>query len=964
MSNTIRKFTIRKNPKRGYGQAIISGLGRKRRPVGLLTRLFGQRAKVWREYLALWPYVLALAVLGGSLAMLGLYIWVRQDLPDPNRIAVRSVAETSRIYDRDGEKILYEVHGNEKRTVVELEKISHYAIDAAIVAEDRDFYTHKGFKITGYLRALITNIRTGGRGQGGSTITQQLVKNALLSPEKTYTRKLKELLLSVQIERNFDKDTILKMYLNEIPYGSVVYGIESAAETFLGQKASDLDLADSALLAALPQSPSYLSPYGSHVDELIARQNWIIDSMVELGYVSQEEADEAKAKYPTSSEIEKSIRPKNVSILGPHFVFMVKELLAEQFGEQMVERGGLKIITTLDADKQAAAEQTINDNLDLLKQFDATNAALLSYDPATGDILAYVGSADYFNDEISGKYNVLQGLRQPGSSIKPIVYASAFEKGFTPDTVLYDVSTKFGSYAPKNYNLSEHGPMTMRESLAGSLNIPAVKTLYLAGLNDTVSLAERLGYTTFGNRDLFGLSFALGGAEVRPIEHIAAFSVFPNEGRVVPLRGILRVEDRNGKVLIDNSEPPSAGKPAISAETARQISGILSDNSARAYVFGESNYLVLPRQAAAKTGTTNNFKDAWTIGYAPNLVTGVWVGNSNGQEMKNGADGSRIAAPIWNAYMRQALEGMPVMGFTPPEPVITGKPVLDGSKVTQDTYRIDTVTGKLATEYTPEDKVEERGYGIPHSILYFVDRKDPRGAKPENPEDDPMFSAWEAGVAAWAESQGIQSETPPTEYDDVHLPENVPTVWFSRPGSDETVPSRSMYVDLTAQSGRGVREINFSIDGDHFAILYGPPFSGTLSIPNRFVKGFHMLNATASDDVGNLGYASVTFNLTADPGPIGIQWTRPYDRQIVYLSQFPIEVQFNIDDPRGIKTLSLDSVARNGDEDRIGSIDEPRLPNMSFSWMGPSSTGSYRLRVTVELDGGDSRSEEITVNVR
>lgn len=966
MSNTIRKFTIKKNGRRNnsLGSALKSG---RKRSNGLLRHLLGNRVNSIRDYLALWPYILALVVLIGSLAVLGLYIWVRQDLPDPDRIAVRDIAETSKIYDRTGEVILYEVHGNEKRTLVELDQVSPYAINAAIVAEDRDFYTHGGFKLTGYIRAFITNLKTGGRGQGGSTITQQLVKNALLSPEKTYTRKLKELLLSIQIEQSFDKDTILKMYLNEIPYGSVNYGIESAAETFFGKKASDLDLAESAILAALPQSPSHLSPYGSYVDELISRQRWIIDSMVELGYVTQEEADQAKARFPEAADLEKSVRPKNVTIMAPHYVFMVKELLARELGEQMVERGGLKIITTLDAKKQTVAEQVIADKYESLLEFDATNTALLSYDPTNGDILAMVGSADYFNDEISGKYNVLLGLRQPGSSIKPIVYSTAFERGFTPNTVLYDVETKFGSsagsYTPRNYDLSEHGPMTIRESLAGSLNIPAVKTLYLAGLNNAVNMAEGLGYTTFGDRSRLGLSFALGGAEVRPMEHIAAFSVFPNEGKIMELRSVLRVEDHNGKTLIDNSTP-KPGKSVMSAQTARQISDILSDNSARSYVFGENNLLVLPRQAAAKTGTTNNYKDAWIIGYTPNLVTGVWVGNSDGHSMKSGADGSRVAAPIWNSYMRQVLEDMPVMNFTPPEPVETGKPVLDGRKDTQITLKIDTISGKLATEFTPEELVEERGFGVPHSILYFVDRSDPRGPLPENPVNDPMFLPWEEAIARWAESKDLQIDQAPTEWDDVHISENIPIVSFNRPSNSENISSRSMYVDLSTESRRGVSEVRLTIDGDQFATFYGYPFSETVDIPNRFPKGYHQLTAVAYDDVGNHGSVSLTFNLTADAGPIGVLWESPRNFQNIYLENFPIDLRFSIDDIKSIDRLDISARDTSNNEELIGSIESPPLNNMSLNWSGPEKTGTYRLRVTAKLKGGENKFEEIVVNVR
>jgi len=597
----IKKITIQQNVRKEKKRGPVSGLACWLWQAIRGPRRNGGKSRL-RKLLAYLPVLLVAIFLAGTVAFIGLFVWVSNEIPDPNNLLTRQIAETTKIYDRKGETILYELHGDEKRTLVELDQISPYAIDATLVAEDRNFYEHKGYSIKGFIRALLKNFQSGGRGQGGSTITQQFVKNAVLSPEKTYTRKLKELVMSIEIERRFSKDEILKMYLNEIPYGSVVYGIESAAQTFLGKSASDLTVSESALLAALPQATTYYSPYGSHTDALVARQRWIIGSLSELGYITQEQADEALA-----DDVLSRIKTSSESITAPHFVFYVREALAQEFGEQLVDQGGLKIITTLDVDKQRAAEEIITEQYPDLEEWEASNAALLSFDAKTGDILAMVGSADYDNDEISGKFNSLLGMRQPGSSIKPFVYATAFGKGYTPNTVLYDVVTSFNSYTPKNYDFSEHGPVTMKEALAGSLNIPAVKTLYLAGMNDFITLAEKVGYTTLSDRDRFGLTLALGGGEVRPIEHISAFSVFANEGRIVPIRPILRVEDRDGKVLIDNEKDRPASKDVMNKEIARQINDILSDNAARAFVFGENNHMNIGRPAAVKTGTTNSY---------------------------------------------------------------------------------------------------------------------------------------------------------------------------------------------------------------------------------------------------------------------------------------------------------------------------------------------------------------------
>jgi len=960
----IRKFTITQNvdrhPQTGLLRRLLGRLkgrgsrgpsgrrGPRRRPKDILT------------YAAI---ILAALFLAGTLCFIGLFIWVAGDLPDPDNISQRSIAQTTKIFDRTGEHVLYEVHGEEKRTVVDLDEISPHVIHATIAAEDKDFYQHKGFSLRGFIRAFLKNLLRGGRGQGGSTITQQFVKNSILSPEKTYIRKLKELVLSIEIERRFDKDQILKLYLNEIPYGSVTYGIESAAQSFFGKGAQDLTIEESAMLASLPKATTYYSPYGSHRDELAARTRSIIDIMAAEGYITEEEAAAAK-----EVDVVSQVQPRRETIAAPHFVFYVRELLADEYGEQLVERGGLRVITTLDMDLQTAAEEAIAANLERIQDFEGSTAAQLALDPQTGDILSMVGSADYFDDEIDGKFNAILGLRQPGSSIKPMVYAAAFEKGYTPDTVLYDVETQFSrtsqSYRPRNYDLIEHGAVTVRQALAGSLNIPAVKMLYLAGVDTFLDFSRPFGYTTFGDRSRFGLSLVLGGGEVKPLEHIAAFSAFANEGSVRQPRALLRVEDRDGNVMYEAEEAVSA-KRVMEKETARNINAILSDNDARAFAFGEHNYLTLGgRPVAAKTGTTNGYKDAWTIGYTPTLVSGVWVGNADGSEMKLGAAGGTVAAPIWNTFMRAALEGQLFREFTAPEPIVTGKPILDGERNAQAKVRVDVISGKLATEYTPEEYVEERGFGQPHSILFFVDKDDPRGPIPDDPTTDPQFGLWEEAIAAWSEGQGFSSEPPPTEYDDVHIPENLPTVTLLNLQEGSEIAERSFLADIRAEARRGVAKVEYLMDGEIIETKTGWPHGGSVTVPNRYGKGFHQLTVAAYDDVGNRGETTITVNLTAPPGPLGVQWSAPWNGQNISASAgFPFQVRFRIDDPQSIRTLSLIAVSPDGIRHPIGSIHDPVLPNMLIQWQDAPPSGRYELRVEAELTGGEIREEGIPIYI-
>lgn len=695
----------------------------------------------------LWKFILKIIlilVIIGGIFFAGAVAWFSRDLPKSTNLLTKDKMAAAKIYDRTGQTLLYDTGGDFVRTKIKLSDIPDYAKWSTIVAEDRGFYSHGGLNFKGMLRALLTDILHGSAAQGGSSITQQFVKNALLTQEKTITRKIKEVILSWRMEQRFTKDEILEMYFNEIPYGGTAYGLEAAAKKYFNKNAKDLTLAEGAVLAALPQAPSYLSPYGQNKDKLLARKDWILDSLVDEGYLSKEKAEAAK------KEELKFINISN-SIIAPHFSFYIKELITEKYGEEALTSQGLKIITTLDLNQQKKAEEAINKFYDRnVKSFNARNAALIALNPKTGEITAMVGSHDYFDEANDGAVNVVLSPRQPGSSFKPIVYSAAFEKGFSPDTVLFDVLTTFktemGDYTPHNYNDHYFGPVSIRKALAGSLNVPAVKTIYLVGIENVLNLAERLGYTTFSDRSRFGLSLVLGGGEVKLLEHVSAFSALANDGRQFQPLAILRVENRDGDVLEENKPEKNRNKQALDSQIARQIVGIISDNSARAYVFGEKNYLTLPdRSVAAKTGTTNDFKDGWTIGFTPSLAVGVWVGNTRGDAMKGAADGSNVAAPIWHEFMANVLKNTPVENFIAPNPItLPNKPMLNGS-FTSETIFSNTESGSVK-------KIEV------HNILHYLNRNNILGPAPATPWDDPNYNSWELAVQEWAIKNGYTNK--------------------------------------------------------------------------------------------------------------------------------------------------------------------------------------------------------------
>ncbi len=592
------------------------------------------------------------------------YRWLKA-LPDPQLLTRRDLEVTTKIFDRNG-ILLYEIYTDQNRTPLPLVQIPKLMQEATIAIEDKNFYQHPGFSITGIMRAtreIVLNKRI----QGGSTITQQLIKSALLSPEVSITRKVKEIILAFWAERLYSKNQILEMYLNQVPYGGTAWGIEAAAQTYFGKSVSSLNLAQMAILAGLPAAPSEYSPFNSHPEKAFERQKEVLRRMTEDRYITSEQEQEA-----LSTPIQ--FATPRIPIRAPHFVMYVKDLLEKQYGPRLVEQGGLRITTSLDSSMQEKAETIVSAHIDALAGLKVGNGAALVTSPATGDILAMVGSKNYFDLANDGNVNVTTSFRQPGSSIKVVNYAAALENGFTAATILDDSPVVYQtpgspSYAPVNYDGKFHGPVPLRYALANSYNVPAVKTLAKIGVATMVEKGRAMGIGSWTNPDRFGLSLTLGGGDVTMLDMARVFGTLANGGSRIDLQPILEVTDYSGHVLEKNTR--KTGVQTVNPEVAWIISNILSDNTARSSAFGPSSSLVIAgHTVSVKTGTTDNKRDNWTIGYTPTILTAVWVGNNNNSPMDplltSGVTG---AAPIWHDMMTEFLKNKPNEVPTQPDNV-------------------------------------------------------------------------------------------------------------------------------------------------------------------------------------------------------------------------------------------------------------------------------------------------------
>ncbi len=677
-------------------------------------------------------------VSAGIIGVAFLIGWVATlNLPDFDNFENRDISNSTKIYDRTGTIVLYNINYNVRRTEVPFDEISPYIKQATISIEDSHFYEHHGFRPTSFARAMLANIKTGKFSQGGSTIDQQVIKNSLLTRDKTIARKLKEIILALKLDAEVPKDTILQMYLNESPYGGTLYGVEEASLAYFNKHAKDINIAEAAYLAALPQSPTYYSPFGKHLDQLEKRKNLVLQKMFELGYITEAERVAAQSE-PVAFHKDLSASGKAL-----HFVMYIREYLEEKYGEDMVLNGGLKVVTTLDYEMQQKMEVIVKEGaLANEVNYKASNAALVAIDPKTGQILSMVGSRDFFDKKIQGQYNIATADRQPGSSFKPIVYAAAFRAGYTPETVLFDVPTQFSTrcdaygnplggasedscYMPGNYDGLFRGPISLRDALAQSLNIPAVKLLYLTGMNTVVTLAQEMGLSTITNASRYGLSLVLGGGEITLLELTNAYGVFANNGIYSKSQGILEVRDSDGTLL----EKFSPAQTEVLPETVTSlVSSVLSDRIAKIPAYGENSPLYFgDRPVAVKTGTTNDFRDVWVIGYTPSLVVGMWGGNNDNTPINKKVAGL-VLAPIWHKAVVAAIATSSIEYFPDPLPNTSQKPILRG-------------------QYCGQDGV--------HEILRYVIKDNPDGPYPSNPTGDSQYNLWETGLQDWLAKNSI-----------------------------------------------------------------------------------------------------------------------------------------------------------------------------------------------------------------
>jgi 1A family penicillin-binding protein len=705
--------------------------------------------------------VVVLGLIGAGLILM--FVSTLQ-IPDLSSFDQRRVLQSTKIYDRTGEVLLYDLHQDVRRTIVPYENISHHIKNATVAIEDDTFFEHHGVRPLAIVRAMLANLMGSDIRQGGSTITQQVIKNSVLQPEKTITRKIKEAILAIKLEQQLSKEEILSHYLNESPYGGTIYGVEEASQAFFAKSASDVTLAEAAYLAALPQAPTYYSPYGPNRDALNNRKNQVLAQMLKHDFITNEEYEQAK-----NETVE--FRPQSATgIRAPHFVFYVRDYLAKQYGEESLAERGFKVITTIDYELQEKAEEVAKKwALKNKVAFDAENAAIVAIDPKTGHILTMVGSRDYFDSEIDGNYNIALADRQPGSSFKPFVYAAAFEKGYTPETIIFDLKTQFSTacavdfletegncYAPVNYDNKFRGPMTLRSALAQSINVPAVKALYLVGVDEAIKFARDLGITTLTNKGRYGLTLVLGGGEVKLLDMVGAYSVFANEGRKHDITGVLRIEDADGSIIEEYTE--SEGEQVVDRQVALQLSDVLSDNNARAPSYGWNSPLYFQgKDVAAKTGTTNDYRDTWIVGYSPSIAVGAWAGNNDNSSMAKQVAGF-IVSPMWREFMDFALTKRPDEKFPEPDPLPADlKPILRGAWFAEGGSGSSTTLSGALTDA--------------HDILHYVVKDNPRGPYPTNPASDSQYAYWEYPVSVWKGSMlslasSSTEETDPEQEED------------------------------------------------------------------------------------------------------------------------------------------------------------------------------------------------------
>jgi len=835
----------------------------------------GRGVKRSRRLLA-WAKLAFIGIIGIFLVSFVVFPIIAFNLPSPEKI-VRREGFSTKILDRNGE-VLYDIFENQRRTPVDFDEVPTYLKQATIAVEDKNFYKHQGFDPLGMVRGF-SRIITLGRAQGGSTLTQQLVKNVLLSPERSIFRKIKEFVLAIQIEKKYSKDEILLMYLNEAPYGGTAWGVEAAAETYFGKKVSNLNLVESAILAGLPQRPSAYSPYSSTPEAYIARTEAVLRRMREDSYISKDQEKEAAGML---GSVEFQVR--GASFKAPHFVQYVQKILEDRYGESVVETGGLKVTTTLDLKLQEKAQEIVSEEIAKVEGQHITNGAVVTLNSQTGEILTMVGSKNFSDPNYDGQVNVTLSLRQPGSAIKPITYVTAFKKGYSPSSLLMDVSTVFPGgeglpdYEPVNYDGKYRGPMQVRYALANSINVAAVKMLALVGIKDTLETAYDLGISTLkpNNETLsrVGLSLTLGGGEVRLLELASAYCAFVNQGYRVDPVSILKVEDKDGKVLEEvkpeNMPAVRRGKRVLTPEQAWLIANIISDNAARQEIFGVNSLLNIPgKQIAVKTGTTNDKRDNWAIGGNPQIMVGVWVGNNDNSQMKEVASGVSGASPIWRKVLLEALSGKPAVTFEQPAGIVSAA--------------VDSVSGYRAHDGFPSRmeyfiKGTEPGEDPVHKKLK-VCKNDPAavgaGGKLATPsdiaagnyeekeyflfkEEDPTSGVgqpnrWQEGILNWLNTQSDTRYHPPTDY----CGSSPISVDFDSPQDKDQMGS-DFNIKIRPDSTGKITRVELYIDDKNVRNFDGPPYV----YPVTGIKdGVHTIKAVAKDENNNQSERTITIGV-------------------------------------------------------------------------------------------------------
>ncbi len=826
---------------------------------------YTQSAKA--KFLSLFSSFFLVGVLIFVVLVIGIVVFFATQIPSPEQLQNRIVAASTKIYDRNNE-LLYDIFENQNRSPIKLTEVPESVKHATISIEDKDFYKHGGFSVIGISRSLLELVVKRQIEGGGSTLTQQLVKNALLTSDQSLIRKIKELILSIQVERAYSKDQILEMYLNEIPYGGTAYGIESAANLYFGKHAKELSLAESSLLAGLPQRPSVYSPYGTHPELAKVRQSEVLRRMVEDGYISQTEANNAKNQpltYRTSQN--------EIGFKAPHFVLYVKQKLIEQYGDKLVEQGGLKVTTTLDNKLQEDAQKIVKDEVAKLKDYKVGNGAAVVMDPKTGQILAMIGSKDYFATDYDGNVNVTLSLRQPGSATKPITYSGALQKGYTAASPIIDVKTVFPGgadnpdYIPVNYDGQYHGVQQIRYDLGNSFNIPAVKTLALVGVKNVMDLGYRMGLSTWEptdeNVNSVGLSLTLGGREVRLVDLTTAYAVLANQGHKLDPTSILKVEDAKGKTLYEYHQ--SDGTKIIDEGIAFIISNILADNGARSMAFGSNSILnISGKTVAVKTGTTDQKRDNWAIGYTPSIVVGVWVGNNDNTVMNPAiASGVTGASPIWAKIMTRALKDKPDEKFNPPNDVIYtdvdglmgGKPK-DGSPTRKEYFVKGTDPQNVSAAYQNAKVCKTN----PHRLANDNedgDNKDVIVLK----EDDPTgANKWQTGIDQWVLTAADTRLVGATKGCD-----GIPgfsgggstggIISIVNVGNGANVP-RVFDVLAKTNSPNGVKNVTWAIDGTQKNVQTSEPYAQHVEFPPGD-KGSHTITVTLVDNNGGTFTTSI-----------------------------------------------------------------------------------------------------------